>query len=567
MGDSLLERASRYHGGFVDSDGKSELVSSITKKLIHIQGVAEAPKVKQEREDVPPTKPDDSLFYMKAWGSMLAIAIVTACVFYRWMVSSKSRKNGTNMSEWESCSSETSSTGLPSRNLSDRFEEVKDSNPRTRAPVQERQYECVETEEVCSPRACPEAMIPGGGSQSGRGFGVKEVPVRFRRHNSQVTAPRATCPSPPSLVDEDSPNSEQLNNQHSLVSATPTTQPSPLGCDASSLFAINKHSHLDQTPQKLVLDFCRSCDVIEQELTRSKRKLDASSVHQLALLHQSSQMKERHLKQKISIEARRESFLTVKKLDEWRIELTKIRNECLSNIWGAIRGGLIVIVLFEALRFGSNIKESLELFSWHFWGEQLLKEACGCEQDAGFEAGDNASAQSNFSLATSMLRMAAFGLDSSLTSRILSYSSTSLCVLSYVVYVGMVLLLHASLSFMRLPAFVHHLFHMVVLILCLAQDPQVMVKIDSLLQRYALFAKAQAVITVASFAMALLGFSHVDQSIVEHQNQVRGGRADCEDATSKARSKIAKYALLSVYSQWAPPVIVGLLALWKEKGW
>jgi len=192
----------------------------------------------------------------------------------------------------------------------------------------------------------------------------KDEPMLNVPPQSSLSSPRSVTPVPTAA-------------KTSSRCHPPTSSPStPLRFDASLASAMQPYasssSIVEPTPQRLAQEFCQNVEIIERVLLKSGTKVDSSRAVELAMMHQSSQMKLQEQEQRYSFQAKRQSSLQLDKYEDYLKELSTAREKCMERIGRSLYHCVLVCVFLEGSRHAVHLMDALEYFSIKQTGGLLL---------------------------------------------------------------------------------------------------------------------------------------------------------------------------------------------------
>lgn len=296
-----------------------------------------------------------------------------------------------------------------------------------------------------------------------------------------------------------------------------------------------KYSSLVQTPEKLAREFCQNIKIIEQVCAQSGTKLDLSRAADLAMMHQTSQIKQRHQiyeeQERFEYRARKWQSTSREETDQYLRQLSKFRDECFQSISSAFHYSILVCLLLEGGRHAASILESMEYFSAKQLAGVALQMACGChhDEDPLFDLQDDdlssipqhrgsyISMMSSFFLVT-MSQSIANTANQSLMS-LLRFAEYISCAMCYILIIGALVVSHAILREVHCPSFIHQLLNVMVLICYLAQNPGAWVVVLRNLEVYKGWFLVQITMTALSFCLVMALYIKMRNQMLEEQQQ------------------------------------------------
>jgi hypothetical protein len=357
-----------------------------------------------------------------------------------------------------------------------------------------------------------------------------------------VNAP--TCPNTPP------PNKAQVVVLERVSSSTSLPAPSPnhasqkpprystsapigfASSESNNLSTRGKFSSLVQTPEKLAWEFCQNIKIIEQVCAESGTELDPSRAAELAMMHQTSQIKQRQQiyeeQERFEYRSRKWQSTSLEKTDQYLRQLSKFRDECFQSISSAFHYSILVCLLLEGGRHAANLLESMEYFSAKQLAGVVLQMACGCNDDEGplFDLQDDGhsnipdsyiSMMSSFFLVT-MSQSIANTANQSLMS-LLRFAEYISCALCYILIIGVLIVSHAILRELHCPSLIHQLLNIMVLICYLAQNPGAWVVVLRNLEVYKGWLLVQITISVLSFCLVMALYIKMRNQMLQEQQQ------------------------------------------------
>ena len=427
-------------------------------------------------------------------------------------------------------------------------------------------------------------------------------------------------------TDQDLSKSDVAQLTFSSVNSFPNTPPSTSSHMPATSTTTRKHflEYQHQSPEHMAYEFVQNVEIIQQVLkqatatttTTTTNTTDSSTdssacskvnvdhddtdyatksrrcALDLAMLHQSSHLKQREHEQQLLLQQQQQSSLLHHKYDQYLKDLAQARDHCFNACSKSIYISIILCILFETSRFVSALvqkdreddyesdNDGPDYFTVRNAATIVLRMACGICQDDHDNYDNNYYYDDNGNHNSKGVPVRPFLNSNTLSvyyiyyflstmmesSYLVQFADYASCIVSYGLVIVMLHLFHGTLRALHCPNFLHQILNCILLISYVAQNPAVWVVMVRNAELYSCWIKVQTLLTITSFIVTMILYVQTrNHLLVRQQQQQQLLHLQSEHnkviTICDAQGRIAQMEDLRWIISFISPTILGLVVL------